>query len=190
MRLDQPAWYALHTRSRHEKQVSRLLSRGVLEVYLPLKRTWSTRKDRRAVMEIPALPGYLFVRCVLLPETRAFIKRASGVLHLVESGGGPAVIAPEQIASLRLALQRSFDPEGFTGARVGSRVRVVRGPLQGVEGTLLCSAGSRPRLLVAIDPVEHCISVEIDAADVEAVLAPPGRGLASAPPIERPRPRG
>src|SRR5438094_9708007 len=97
MRLDESQWYAVHTRSRHEKHVQQMLQRMSLETYLPLLKTWSRRLDRKQKIEVPALPGYLFVRCVLVPARRAEIKRASGVLRLGENCGRPCVINPEEI---------------------------------------------------------------------------------------------
>src|SRR5438552_17013708 len=94
-------WYAIYTRSRHEKQVDAMLRRQELETYLPLRRTWSRRRDRRVTVELPALPGYLFVRCALYGEVRAQIKKASGVIRLVESPGRPCATPQEQIESLR-----------------------------------------------------------------------------------------
>src|SRR5687768_6571071 len=110
MSVHDPHWYAVYTRSRHEKQVEAMLRRQALQTYLPLRRAWSRRQDRRVTVELPALPGYLFVRCTLYAEVRADIKRASGVIRLVENAQ-PCVIPEPQIESLRLVLARSFEAE-------------------------------------------------------------------------------
>lgn len=168
MSASEPAWYAVYTRSRHEKQVAEFLKRQGIESFVPLRRAWSTRRDRKVTMEVPALPGYLFVRAVLYAETRALIKRASGVVRLVESAGRPAEIPAEQIESLRIALANTFNAEGHPYLNVGDRVRVVRGPMVGAEGYLLRVAESRHRLVVSVDYVNQALSVEIDAECVEA----------------------
>lgn len=160
-------WFAVYTRSRHEKQVDAYLKRQGLETFLPLRRAWSVRQDRKVVISLPALPGYMFVRCVLYAETRALIKRHSSVLRLVESAGTPAVIPDEQIASLRIALEHSFNAEGHPFLRVGDRVRVARGPMEGAEGFLIRVAESRHRLVIAVDYVNQALSVEIDASCVD-----------------------
>jgi len=162
-----PAWYAVYTRSRHEKQVEAFLRRQNLETYLPLRRAWSTRKDRRLTIALPALPGYLFVRCILYAETRALIKRANGVLRLVESVGRPAVIPDRQIESLKIALDHAFNSEGHPYLNVGDRVRVVRGPMAGAEGFLTRVDENRHRLVISIDYVNQALSVDIDARDIE-----------------------
>ncbi len=162
-------WYAVYTRSRHEKQVEGYLRRHEIETYLPLRRTWSARRDRRVRIEVPALPGYLFVRTEMLPDTRALIKRSSGVIWLVESVGRPARIPEAQIESLRTVLATASDPEGYPYLKVGDRVRVARGPLVGAEGYLVRVEESRHRLVIAVDYVNQALSVEIAACDVEPI---------------------
>jgi transcriptional antiterminator NusG len=167
MSVELDHWYALYTRSRHEKQVAEFLQRQRVETFLPLRRTWSSRQDRKVTIQVPALPGYLFVRCTLYAETRALIKRASGVLRLVEHAGRPAAIPNNQIQSLRSALAASFNAEGHPYLRVGDRVRVVRGPMVGAEGYLLRVSENHHRLVIAVDYVNQALSVEIDAHCVE-----------------------
>ena len=165
---DHPShWYALYTRSRHEKQVARYLERLKIPVFLPLKREWSTRTDRKVTLEVPALPGYLFFRCPLYAETQSNIKRAPGVVHIVESGSRPAEIPETQIDALRVVLANAFNPEGHPYLKCGDRVRVIRGPLLGIEGYLVRAHASQHRLVIAVDHVNQALSVEVDAQCVE-----------------------
>jgi transcriptional antiterminator NusG len=160
-------WYAVYTRSRHEKQVDALLHRQGVETYLPLRRSWSRRRDRRVTVELPALPGYLFVRCALEGEVRAQIKKTTGVIRVVESADRPCVIPETQIESLRLVLARSFNSEAHPFLNIGDRVQVVRGPFVGAEGHLVRVAPGRHKLVVAIEFVQQAVAVEIDAVDVD-----------------------
>jgi transcription termination/antitermination protein NusG len=159
-------WYAVYTRSRHEKQVEETLRRHGLATYLPLRRAWSRRLDRRRTIELPALPGYVFVHCVLYGEVRARLKKAPGVLRLVENGGRPCVIPEREIESLRLVLARSWDVEAHPYYNIGDRVEVVRGPLVGVQGHLERVAPGRHKLVIKVEFVNQAVAVEIDAADV------------------------
>jgi transcription antitermination factor NusG len=77
MVVQQPHWYAVYTRARHEKRVERILQRMDLETYLPLRKALGSRPDTRQMVEVPALPGYLFVHCSLSPERRAAINGRS-----------------------------------------------------------------------------------------------------------------
>src|SRR5438105_5006253 len=160
-------WYAVYTRSRHEKQVEAMLRRQSLETYLPLRRAWSRRRDRRVTVELPALPGYLFVRCTLYGEVRAQIKKTPGVIHVVENAGRPCVIPEREINSLRTVLEQSFDAAAHPCFNVGDRVEVVRGPLIGAQGQLVRVAAGRHKLVVAVEWVNQAVAVEIDPNDVD-----------------------
>jgi transcription antitermination factor NusG len=163
---DKP-WYAVYTRSRHEKQVEARLRRDGLETYLPLRRAWSRRQDRRVTVELPALPGYLFVRCALDGEVRAQLKKTTGVIRVVESAGRPCAISAIEIDSLRTVLTRSFDAETCPYFSVGDDVQVVRGPFVGVQGQLLRIAPGRHKLVIQVQGVNQAIAVEIDPNDVD-----------------------
>ena len=160
-------WYAVYTRSRHEKQVEAMLQRGGLETYLPLRRTWSRRQDRRVTVAVPALPGYLFVRCALYGEVRTQLKKTTGVIRVVENAGRPCAISATEIESLRTVLTRSFDAETHPYFSVGDRVQVVRGPLMGAEGHLLRIAPGRHKLVIQVQCVNQAVAVEIDPNDVD-----------------------
>jgi transcription antitermination factor NusG len=160
-------WYAVYTRSRHEKQVEATLRRGGLETYLPLRRAWSRRQDRRVTVELPALPGYLFVRCALYGEVRAQLKKTTGVIRLVENAGRPCAISAIEIDSLRTVLTRSFDAETHPYFNVGDQVQVVRGPFVGAQGHLLRIAPGRHKLVIQVQCVNQAVAVEIDPNDVD-----------------------
>ncbi|MCF8146871.1 MAG: hypothetical protein K9N21_23440, partial [Deltaproteobacteria bacterium] len=61
-------WYALHTRSRFEQKVYEGLCGKSLEAFLPRIQVMSRRKDRRKKILVPLIPGYVFVRSILVPE--------------------------------------------------------------------------------------------------------------------------
>jgi transcription antitermination factor NusG len=162
-----PAWYAVYTRSRHESTVDVMLRRQSVETYLPRRRAWSRRRDRRVSLELPALPGYLFVRCRLWGEVRAQIKKTPGVIRLVENAGRPCVISEREVDSLRIALERSPRIETHPHLKTGDPVEVIRGPLLGVRGYLERSAPGRHRLVIRVGFVNRAVAVEVDPSDVE-----------------------
>jgi transcriptional antiterminator NusG len=61
-------WYALHTRSRFEQKVYDGLCGKSLDAFLPRIQVISRRKDRRKKILVPLIPGYVFVRSLLVPE--------------------------------------------------------------------------------------------------------------------------
>lgn len=162
----QPKWYAIHTRCRHEKRVSKELQDKGIRVFLPTyeqQRRWS---DRRKVIELPLFSCYVFVHLDATPAARLAALQAPGALRFVGFNGAPAPIPPEQIENLQRALERtqSFCP--FEFVRVGQRVRIRGGALDGVEGVLVGRKGDR-RLVVSIDLIQQAMAVVIEGYDVE-----------------------
>src|SRR4029453_18363229 len=77
----EPRWYALRTRSRHEKRVrDQLLQRNV-DTFLPLCESWRQWKDRKKKIDLPLFPGYCFARFPLMDRLR--VLTVLGVANLV-----------------------------------------------------------------------------------------------------------
>src|SRR6185369_12090566 len=67
---DSSQWFAIQTRSRHEKKVAdELTGRGV-EVFLPLIKQMRKWSDRTKKVDFPLFAGYAFVHIVPEPKTR------------------------------------------------------------------------------------------------------------------------
>jgi transcription antitermination factor NusG len=173
-RVHSDQWYALHTRSRHEKAVGQYLRQVKLQTYVPLIKKKSRCASEKTLLDIPAIPGYIFVHCLLTAEVRALIKRTSGVLQVVENAGRPAIIPEGQIKSLQIALENSLQADVHEYLAVGDAVRVIRGPIAGAEGILVRVHENRDRLVLRIDYVNQALSIEVDASCVEPLNAVPG----------------
>ena len=61
-------WYAVTTKSRHEKVVAEQLWQKDIECFLPLREVLSKWKDRYKKVQFPLFPGYLFIH---RPDTEA-----------------------------------------------------------------------------------------------------------------------
>ena len=160
-------WHAVHTRSRHEKKVSKTLCEQDIETFLPLLRVPSSRRDRRAEYDTPLFPGYLFVR---VSYERAWeVITTKGVARILGPRPLEYSVVPEpQIESIRTLLDSKLKLDPFPRLRVGEMVRVKRGLLKGAEGRLLERRG-RLRLLVAIDLLSKGVLADVHADDVEPV---------------------
>lgn len=161
-----PRWYAIRTRSRHEKKVAaQLLGRGV-EAFLPLAKRWSRWKDRRKWIEIPLFPGYCFGRFTL--SARLVILKAVGVVSLVGRHGQAEPVPDEEIEAIRRVVTGPIPYDPYPDLLEGHPVEVIRGPLMGVRG-LLVRKDAKARLLVAVNLIRQGAVLEIDAADVAAL---------------------
>lgn len=164
----EPHWYAVQTCANHEKRVRQQLDVRVVETYLPLYESLRHWKDRRVRLELPLFPGYLFVRLPLCDRLR--VLRTPSVVRLVEFGGQAAALPDQEIETLRRGLTRERGIEPCPYLKVGRRVRVRGGPLQGLEGILVYKK-NRSRFVISVDLIMRSVAVEIDVAELEPVHA-------------------
>lgn len=159
----QARWYALRTRSRHEKIVRDQLAKQGIEPLLPIVKRLSQWKDRKKEIEVPLFSGYCFVRFAL--DHKLAVLKTIGVVDLVGSGHSPEPIPDEEIAALRTLMASVLPYDSHPYLHEGMMVEVIRGPLQGVRGILLRKE-KRHRLVLGVRLIQQAAAVEIDIADV------------------------
>jgi transcription termination/antitermination protein NusG len=161
-----PRWYALYTRSRHEKSVGNLLQRKQVEIFLPVFETVRRWKNGEHRVELPLFPGYAFVRIAL--RDRLQVLKVPGVVRMVGFDGGPAPIEDAEVESLQRALAEGVKASPHPYLTVGRRVRITAGPLSGQQGILVRRKGS-VRVVLSVDLIQRSIAVEADAFTIEPV---------------------
>ena len=163
-----PDWYALYTRHQHEKNVARSLSCKGLEVFLPLYTAVHRWKDRDKQLSLPLFPCYIFLRNPT--ERWQSILATPGVYSLVGFAKRPATIACDEINAVKRVVGSSLNLEPHPFLQCGDRVRLMAGPLEGLEG-LLVRKKSTWKLVVSVEMLQRAVAVEVDATMVERVAA-------------------
>jgi transcription antitermination factor NusG len=159
-------WYAVQTCANHEKRVLQQLGQRTFESYLPLYVSVRRWKDRRICLELPLFPGYVFVRLALRDRMR--ILQTPSVVRLVGFGGQPAALPDLEMEALRQRLTREMRLQPHPYLKIGHRVRVRSGPLQGLEG-ILVRKKSGSRFVMSLDLIMRSVAAEIDVAELESV---------------------
>ena len=156
-------WFAVWTRSRHERTVfDQLTDRGI-EAFLPTTPRWSRWKDRKKKIEWPLFPGYCFAR--FAPAVRLTILKCAGVVSIVSFNGELAPVPDQAIEGIRTLVTSALPCDPCPMLKTGMMVEVVHGPLKGVVGRLQ-RKGSQARLVLSVDLIGRGVSVQVDAADV------------------------
>lgn len=162
------SWYAIHTRSRHEKHViSQLQNQGITSL-LPLAaqvRLWS---DRRKLVELPLFPGYVFVRVCPSIEMRAQVLCTYGVVGFVGAGGKGIPIPDRQIEAIKTLLSNNIPCVNYPFLKIGQRVRIRGGCLDGIEGVLVGCKVDRS-LVISVEVLHRSLALRIAEYDVEMI---------------------
>ena len=158
------AWWAVYTKSRQEKVFSQHLSAHQVPHYLPLVKKTYVSCGRRFSADVPLFSGYVFM---LSSEAERVCGLTSNRVSRMIPVHDPARLQAELATILRLigsgaplTVEQRLAP--------GNRVRVRRGAMAGMEGTVLVRRG-RTRLIVNVTILQQGVSVEIDDFNLEPI---------------------
>ena len=159
-------WYLLVTQSRAEKVVHETLREAGIESVLPLWRRTSQWKGRTKLLEWPLFPGYCFAR--LRDEQ---IQKALTCDHVMSFAGTgqPKPLDDATIEALQQIMTASSDYKAESHHVTGRTVRVISGPLRGINGELTWY-DRQARLIIPVPIIQQAISVAIcedDVADIQ-----------------------
>ncbi|WP_300598789.1 UpxY family transcription antiterminator [Niabella sp.] len=129
-------WYAIYTKPRWEKKVSKLLTDRHIVTYCPLnkvKRRWS---DRMKTVWVPLLPSYVFV--YIETSDMQKVRETPGVVNFVYIEGKPAIVKDFEVARIRKFLSEfeNVELEPFNPQR-NQRVMINQGILVEEEGRVI-----------------------------------------------------
>ena len=163
----QESWYALHTRPKHEKLVAqRLLERGV-ETFLPTITEVHRWSDRKKKVELPLFSCYVFAKFISNRTERLNVLRVGGVLSLVGSSGEGTAIPNDQIDAVRSVVDGTIPWSPYPFLKIGQRVRIRGGALEGMEGILVSRNGNQT-LVISVDAIQRSLAVRVEGYQVEA----------------------
>jgi transcription antitermination factor NusG len=164
-------WIAIYTRPKSEKKAAYELGKTV-NTYVAtqtITKQWSDRKKR---IESVVVPMVIFAE-VSSDEEISFIKRHPLVLKILTWPGQKTVahIPSKQIENFKFMLSVSDRPVEFIQGnyRLSDHVRVVRGPLSGLEGTIDKTLdGGNTFIIIAIGILGGA-KVSVDNSDLELI---------------------
>jgi transcription antitermination factor NusG len=162
-----PQWYAVQTRGRHEKKVATKLQEKGIETFLPAMREVHRWSDRNKIVEVPLFPCYTFVHVAVNSCERLRILQTNGVIRIVGTGTELATIDAKQIDDIRTLLGAGVPLMMYPFLRIGQKVRIRGGSLDGLEGILV----SRPKestLVISVDAIQRAIAINLNGYQVEA----------------------
>jgi len=155
-------WWVLYTRSRQEKMIADRLASRHIPCYLPLVERVTTSGKRRFKFQIPVFSNYVFLFGG--DEERQFSLETNRVSRIL-----PVDDQHRLFSDLRNLWNLIRSGEQVTiESRLapGQQVRIRRGPLEGIVGTIIKRRG-KTRLLVSVDFMNQGASIAIEDHLVE-----------------------
>lgn len=163
-------WYAVQVKRYNERRAERHLSPKGISVLLSFIEVVRRYRTRRKTLLEPLFPGYLFAHMESVeanPQGWHEVRWAPGVRRILGAGDIPVPVPEEAIDAIR---ERTREL-GFVRPRLqyvpGSRVRILHGPLAGLEALFDRPMSRAGRVRVLLELLGQQTGVEVDALDLE-----------------------
>ena len=102
-------WHALYVSSRQEKKVFEKLQKKNIESYLPIVKTMKQWSDRKKMVELPLLNGYVFVKIDSTQNDKTL--QTPGVVNFVRAEGKIAKVRELEINRLKQLIELGYQLE-------------------------------------------------------------------------------
>lgn len=157
------SWFALTVKHQHERAVRDALASKDLEALAPMYRTKRRWSDREKEIDLPLFGGYVF--CRFPYEERVRVLTTPGVRRIVQFGEAPSPLAESEIEAIETMVKSNAPIRPWPHLKPGDRVRVERGPLRGLTGTLIRERDVF-RLVIGVDLLQRSIAAEVSPDSV------------------------
>lgn len=164
-------WLAAYVRLFHEKKTSARLTEMGIENFLPVQEEVHQWSDRRKKIERVLIPMIVFVRVDKWQQSEVLTLVSVNRYMVNRDKHVPLVIPDDQMDRFKFMLDYSDKTVSMSSEPLapGEKVRVIKGPLKGLEGELV-KVGDTTKIAVRLDLL-GCASVEMPIGYVEP-LAP------------------
>lgn len=171
-------WYVMRDlkRPNAKEPAYRLLEKEEYEVFTPMKWQLVVKQGIRVRKKIPFIQDLLFVH-----DTRArldlVVEKTPTLQYRYARGGAyrdPMTVPDANMERFILAVNTSdspkyYLPEEITPEMYGRKIRIVGGPLNGYEGSLLTTRGSKVKRLLVELPRFLSVAVEVHPEYIQLV---------------------
>lgn len=162
-------WYVAYVRMFHERKTAEKLAAMGIESFVPVREEihqWSQRKKK--VMRV-LIPQMIFIHATQKERLEALTLASISHYMVLRGEHSPAVIPDAQMKQFMFMVDYSEETIEMYNSPLepGQTIRVIKGPLAGLEGELLEIEG-KSKVFVRLDLL-GCAGVDMPVGYVEAI---------------------
>ena len=176
-------WYAVKIISGHEKKVKTYLdseikieglSHKIRNVMLPMEKVFEVKNGKKRVKMKNFLPGYIIIEADLDDEVKRFIANAPSILNMVGTKNlkgeklHPVPLRPDEIKRLNAIINEESTSEKIDlKLSVGEPVKVISGPFNNFNGTVLEINPEKMKVKVMVSIFGRKTPIELEFTQIE-----------------------
>jgi transcription antitermination factor NusG len=152
-------WWVAYTKARFEKAFAwDLCSRGI-GYFLPMRKKITFSGGRKRCLMSPLFTSYVFF-CGTEHDryTALTSNRISQIIEIADQGG-----FIQELVNIEKALMSKAIIDNYPRLPVGTRCRVISGPMMGIEGVVIKRNDAKARMVIEVTILGQGAVVEIDS---------------------------
>lgn len=171
-------WYVVNTYSGHESKVKEKLEMKansmdmkdyIFRVIIPEQKEIEIKDGVQKEKVKKMFPGYILVEMVMSDEAWYVVRNTPGVTGFIGSSGKgakPTPLQPYEVDTIlrNMGISR-FDTDETL--EVGTKVKIVAGPFNGMYGTIAVVDMENQKLELNVDLFGQETSVEVELSQIE-----------------------
>lgn len=170
-------WYAIHTYSGYEENVSQNLRQRVetmdmeekiFNILVPKEKKIKIKNGKRRIIEEKIFPGYVLVEMLVTDDSWYVVRNTPNVTGFIGTGTTPTPIAQEEIDALMKRVGVD-EPEFKLDVEKGDPVAITDGPFKGQQGKVDEIDEQRGKIKVLVSMFGRETPVELDFLQVKKV---------------------
>ena len=139
--LSEAKWYVVHTYSGYENKVATDLEKMVenrkmqdliLDIKIPTETVTEVKEDKVREVERKIFPGYVLIKMIVTDDSWYVVRNTRGVTGFVGPASEPVPLSDAEVAALGVD-KRTVE----VSYNVGDLVKIIAGPLKGMEGSVI-----------------------------------------------------
>ena len=150
-----------YTKARWEKKIDGYLKKFGFESYLPQVKVLRQWSDRKKKVITPLFSSYIFVR---ENESRIpDILKVPGISWNIRYNDKPAVLRDSELEIIQRFIETGLtvESQSVEKLKLGDRVKVIDGPLKGIEGFLTEKYNSQ-LFTVILETIDQVVRINLD----------------------------
>ncbi len=170
-------WYAIHTYSGYEENVSENLKQRItsydmqdkiFNILIPTEKKIKIRNGKRRVVTEKIFPGYVLVEMTVTDDSWYMVRNTPNVTGFIGTGTTPTPLSEDEVKALQKRMGVD-EPQYKIDVEVGEPVRIVDGPFKNFEGKIDEVDNERGKVKVLVNMFGRETPVELDFLQVKKI---------------------
>lgn len=170
-------WYAIHTYSGYEENVSENLKQRIdsmdmedkiFNILIPKEKKIKIKNGKRKVVEEKIFPGYVLVEMVVTDDSWYVVRNTPNVTGFIGTGTIPTPVSEDEMKALQKRMGVE-EPEYKIDVEKGDPVRISDGPFKNFDGKVSEIDEARGKVKVLVNVFGRETPVELDFLQVKKI---------------------